>query len=278
MSCCHFSEIQNQKIPSTMASLPTSPPPKAATFQSPSDKQAASIQSTLEDEHAKKKEAAESVSSKASPSVVTPSSDDADTNGITKTSIYLLYDERMTLHQPLHWKSCEKFPTCNDEIPAGYTFENPERIRRMHERLLQLEGRLVLGGPSRLQRLSCQPATQETILLAHSQHHYDHLQHTSILEKEELAAKSQVDDDIYYCPNTFLAATLACGGVVSCVDSVMDGDTTISNTRAVALVRPPGHHACQEKAMGERHVVCLVCCCRAAQQQSERAYQYKLTC
>lgn len=165
----------------------------------------------------------------------------------TETAVYLLYDERMTLHQPLTWKASEqRYPCCSDEIPAEYTFENPERIRHMHERLSRLE--TTAESSIRFHRLECQAATRETILLAHCERHYYSLQHTSILEREELIKKSQVDDDVYYCPDTFLAATLACGGVVSCVDAVTS--PTTEHTRAVALVRPPGHHACQEKAMG----------------------------
>jgi histone deacetylase 6 len=68
------------------------------------------------------------------------------------------------------------------------------------------------------------------------------------LSQEELESKSKIDDDVYYCPDSFLAATLACGGVVTCVDSVLN--TITPTTRAIALVRPPGHHACQETSMG----------------------------
>lgn len=176
--------------------------------------------------------------------IVTPAPAHDSTDA--STSIYLLYDERMTRHEPLNWKPCRTFPTCSDEIPAGYIFENPERIRRIHERLLQLEE--TLGGGCFI-RLKCLPASRETILLSHLQSHYYSLEHTSILPEEELEKKSAIDDDVYYNNDTFLAATLACGGVLQCVDSVMNNDISSTN-RAVALVRPPGHHACQEKPMG----------------------------
>lgn len=163
------------------------------------------------------------------------------------SSIYLLYDERMTRHFPLDWKACETWPSCRDEIPMeGYTFENPERIRQMYQRLLSLETRL---GGSRFSALSCQPAERDTVLLAHSANHYEELERTCTLTEEALEIKSNIDDDVYYNRDTFLAATLSCGGVVSCVDAVTDHDTL--KTRAIAIVRPPGHHACQEEAMGK---------------------------
>lgn len=170
-----------------------------------------------------------------------------DATDKTSTSIYLLYDERMTRHFPLNWKACETWPACKDVIPKeGYTFENPERIRRIHQRLLSLEIRL---GGSRFSSLSCRPAKRDTVLLAHSANHYEELERTCTLTEEALEIKSKVDEDVYYNADTFLAATLSCGGVVSCVDAVTDHEAL--KTRAIAIVRPPGHHACQEEAMGK---------------------------
>ena len=236
-------------VPITMTSLPTPPPLEAATEPSLSvhDGQTDNVYTLAE--NSMKKKATESASlTKEVVAVVSPDASPSDDDTTEpKTCIYLLYDERMTKHQPLDWNACnDTWPSCSAEIPAGYVFENPERIRRIHWRLEQLQRRL--GSVVRFHRLSCQPASRETILLAHSQYHYYELEGTSILEQEELATKSKVDDDVYYCPETFLAASLACGGIVSCVNSVLNQETSI--TRAVALVRPPGHHACQEKAMG----------------------------
>ena len=50
----------------------------------------------------------------------------------------------MTRHSPIGWTPCSSFPTCAQDIPAGYTFENPERIRRIYERLLQLQQHLLV--------------------------------------------------------------------------------------------------------------------------------------
>jgi acetoin utilization deacetylase AcuC-like enzyme len=52
--------------------------------------------------------------------------------------------------------------------------------------------------------------------------------------------------DTYANKSTLHAAKLACGAVLQIVDAVGTG----SATRGVALVRPPGHHAEPECAMG----------------------------
>lgn len=55
-----------------------------------------------------------------------------------------------------------------------------------------------------------------------------------------------LDVDTYTSPETFEIALLAAGAVVEAVERVMGG----SHQRALALVRPPGHHAEQHRAMG----------------------------
>jgi len=56
------------------------------------------------------------------------------------------------------------------------------------------------------------------------------------------------DADMYFCKDTFEAATLACGGVKVSVDAVTS--PLAKTKRSLAIVRPPGHHACEQKAMG----------------------------
>jgi acetoin utilization deacetylase AcuC-like enzyme len=54
------------------------------------------------------------------------------------------------------------------------------------------------------------------------------------------------DPDTYTSPETYDVARLAAGAAVDAVERVMGG----TQTSAVALVRPPGHHAERNKAMG----------------------------
>eukprot|EP00557_Chaetoceros_sp_GSL56_P004700 CAMPEP_0176506128 /NCGR_PEP_ID=MMETSP0200_2-20121128/16868_1 /TAXON_ID=947934 /ORGANISM="Chaetoceros sp., Strain GSL56" /LENGTH=529 /DNA_ID=CAMNT_0017905739 /DNA_START=441 /DNA_END=2030 /DNA_ORIENTATION=- len=95
--------------------------------------------------------------------------------------------------------------------------------------------------------LACHPASRETIELCHTPEHYDKMKRTSILSEKELADIA-VPHDLYFNNWTFLAASLAVGGVVECVNAVTHEHT--SSTRAIALVRPPGHHALRDRPMG----------------------------
>mmetsp|Transcript_11703 Transcript_11703/g.22429 ORF Transcript_11703/g.22429 Transcript_11703/m.22429 type:complete len:486 (+) Transcript_11703:106-1563(+) len=167
--------------------------------------------------------------------------------------IYLLYDERMLLHRPIGWvePATENYPKCTDEIDEDYTMENPQRLVVIYKRLMQLEDRLWQMMPPTdaiFHTLTCQLATRKQILLAHSESYYnrmDELQYYSAWELKDLA-----NHDNYYCPDTFMVARLAAGGLLSCVDAVCDKTHANHSNKALALVRPPGHHACQSQEMG----------------------------
>jgi len=132
-------------------------------------------------------------------------------------------------------------------------------------------------------RLACEMATKEQILLAHSEEQYDRLDSMRHWSDKELLALSKANrNDMYYCRESFNAARLAAGGLLACVDAVCSpsvisptmtteaaavgpgssqigssgivlpskGSTCSRTNKALALVRPPGHHACQSKEMG----------------------------
>lgn len=74
-------------------------------------------------------------------------------------------------------------------------------------------------------------------------HDVDYL--TSI--KETAGRAVALDPDTFSSPGTFSAVYLAAGAAVTAVEHVLDGGP---GTRALALVRPPGHHAERNRAMG----------------------------
>ena len=176
------------------------------------------------------------------------------------TQLYLLFDERMTLHKPPESSKCDYPDEETDMIP----FENSSRIVRLHDKLLELEHRLLDENHVRVRQLwprrrfvplQPDPCDRATVELVHSPEHYDRIQNTALMSDEELGTLG-VEDDLYFCRDTFLAASLACGGVVNCVDAVMDSYYNgVGPTRAIALVRPPGHHATRDEAMGTFVVV-----------------------
>jgi acetoin utilization deacetylase AcuC-like enzyme len=67
------------------------------------------------------------------------------------------------------------------------------------------------------------------------------------LIRETAGRAMALDADTFTSPETFDVACLAAGAVLTAVDHVLDG---AAGTRALALVRPPGHHAERNRAMG----------------------------
>jgi acetoin utilization deacetylase AcuC-like enzyme len=69
-------------------------------------------------------------------------------------------------------------------------------------------------------------------------------------QMEKLRGKrGHLDADTYIAPGSVAAARLAAGGLVAMVDAILDAPAGAVN-RGVALLRPPGHHARPERAMG----------------------------
>ncbi|MEJ5197453.1 MAG: histone deacetylase [Anaerolineae bacterium] len=94
-----------------------------------------------------------------------------------------------------------------------------------------------------LERMTFVPARPAGFDLLARVHHPDYVR--------ELAAFADrggghLDADTYVRPASFAAADLAAGAVAGLVRAVMRGDAH----NAIALVRPPGHHATREGGMG----------------------------
>jgi acetoin utilization deacetylase AcuC-like enzyme len=68
--------------------------------------------------------------------------------------------------------------------------------------------------------------------------------YVAVLEKASAQGGGYWDMDTYVSPGSYRAATLAAGAAVAAVDSAMLG------RNGFAFVRPPGHHALYDSAMG----------------------------
>jgi len=138
---------------------------------------------------------------------------------------------------------------------------HPENARRLEHILDVLEeqalwDRLVLVAP--------RAATKEELLRVHTKGHIDRVRTAA-----ERGGR-YLDPDTYTSPQSFQAALMAAGGVVNAVDKVLNSE--IDN--AFALVRPPGHHATAERAMGFCLFNNVAIAARAAlaRQQIERVF------
>jgi acetoin utilization deacetylase AcuC-like enzyme len=130
---------------------------------------------------------------------------------------------------PLILISSERF--AEHQTPPGHP-ESPERARVM-ESVAQTWGR---GGG---EIIAPRPATDEELGRVHDAAY--------IRQIASLTGKAvALDPDTYTSPETVDVAALAAGAVVQGVEHVMRDQ----GTRALALVRPPGHHAESDHAMG----------------------------
>ncbi len=111
--------------------------------------------------------------------------------------------------------------------------ESPERLKV----LLDLAGGL---DSQSFQLLPPRPAKKEEIESCHSNDYIELIQSTSKTNRYAL------DGDTITCPDSFGIGLLAVGGFLKLLDSIAAADFR----NGFALVRPPGHHAMSDRAMG----------------------------
>jgi acetoin utilization deacetylase AcuC-like enzyme len=115
--------------------------------------------------------------------------------------------------------------------PAGHP-ERPDRLTAVHDALAPRSDRLVPVAP--------RPATREEILRIHSPEHIDRISRAC----EQ--APALLDADTYVSPESFEIGLLAVGGSVDLARAIAAGRVQAG----LASVRPPGHHAEADRAMG----------------------------
>ena len=125
-------------------------------------------------------------------------------------------------------------PACLQHDPGPDHAERPARLRAVlqaldHDRYATLD------------RIEAPLATREQLLRVHSVTHVEH-----ILASAPLDGTHRLDEDTLMSPGSVEAGLRAAGAVVAAVDAVLTGATQ----RAFCAVRPPGHHATRDQAMG----------------------------
>jgi acetoin utilization deacetylase AcuC-like enzyme len=115
--------------------------------------------------------------------------------------------------------------------PAGHP-ERPERLTAVHAALAPRRDRLDALAP--------RPATREEILRIHSPDHVDRISRACE------TAPAHLDPDTYVSPESFDVGLLAAGGTVDLARAIAAGRVQAG----LASVRPPGHHAEADRAMG----------------------------
>ncbi|MEE9553211.1 MAG: histone deacetylase [candidate division Zixibacteria bacterium] len=109
--------------------------------------------------------------------------------------------------------------------------ESVERLKAVQDGLDSISNTIAIGA---------REATRDELLMVHTPEYVDKILNMEITEIEML------DPDTAVSPGSKKAALKAVGGVLEAVKYVLDG----SIGQAFCAVRPPGHHAEQDKAMG----------------------------
>jgi acetoin utilization deacetylase AcuC-like enzyme len=131
---------------------------------------------------------------------------------------------------PLTLVSSERF--IDHVTPVGHP-ERPERaevFNRVAEAFKANGGRVI----------EPRPATDEELARVHTREHIEAITATR-------GRATMIDEDTFTSPESEAVARLAAGAVITAVDQVLDGPP---RSRALVLVRPPGHHAEADRAMG----------------------------
>ncbi len=115
---------------------------------------------------------------------------------------------------------------------------HPDKPERLEAIVAQLEKKGLMG---RLRRIDPSPAPLESLAAIHTREYVAEVERAC---REGRPFLHSADTPI--CPDSYQTALLAAGGVLSAVDAVMTGQVR----NAFCAVRPPGHHALSDKAMG----------------------------
>jgi acetoin utilization deacetylase AcuC-like enzyme len=132
---------------------------------------------------------------------------------------------------------------CTDERFRAHVppWEHPERPERLVAIELALEEAKL---PGRMVRVAARPATRAELERVHAAEYLDELE--KAIGNPPGDGSGWLDADTYYSHGTWPAALLAAGATVELATRVASGELD----NGLALVRPPGHHATRDQAMG----------------------------
>ncbi|KAI8899209.1 hypothetical protein BC833DRAFT_525006 [Globomyces pollinis-pini] len=139
------------------------------------------------------------------------------------TGIY--YDQRMLNHE---------------DTEESDHVENPDRIKIPFDHLTEA------GIINLCYRVPPYVATLSDLEYAHTSSHIQQIRKIMKASTPEMQQFAKKYTDVYLVRQSLEAASISCGGAIACCEAVWS--LTVRN--AFALIRPPGHHATMNDAMG----------------------------
>ncbi len=127
-------------------------------------------------------------------------------------------------------------PVCSEHDPRAHISSHPDTPERLSAIERALAERDWLG----MERRLAPAATDEQLLLVHTQHHIERLRELC------LAGGGSIDADTAVGEPSFRAALHAAGGAVEMTRALLAGEAPLG----FCAVRPSGHHAEPDRAMG----------------------------
>jgi acetoin utilization deacetylase AcuC-like enzyme len=121
---------------------------------------------------------------------------------------------------------------------------HPESPRRLSTLLAALDA-LLSRSDGRIARIDGRAATKQELALAHSPSHIESVEY-AVQQAAQADRLAYLDADTVVSPRSWDAAVAAAGSVLTAVDLLIQG----AATAAFCAVRPPGHHATADRAMG----------------------------
>ncbi|KAJ2562181.1 Histone deacetylase hda1 [Coemansia sp. RSA 1822] len=145
---------------------------------------------------------------------------------LTKRVGYV-YDVRMKYHQDL-------------EDPQDPHPEDPRRIYWIYN-ILKVAGCLDI-----MKNVPVTPVTDDKILRVHTSQYLETLKDTEIMERATLLETQKKHDSVFLCKESQYCARMSAGGLLALCEDVVRGKLH----SGLAIIRPPGHHACSAAPMG----------------------------
>ena len=126
-----------------------------------------------------------------------------------------------------------RHPIYREHDMGSFHPESPERLQAIEDAINQTTFRTPLV------EISPRPALTKELQRVHSLSYIHQISSTS-------GKNVQLDPDTSTSPKSYEAALMAAGGAIAAVDWVLEE----KGKQSLALVRPPGHHAEDDRAMG----------------------------